>query len=412
MRKVLIIYYQQESITSTIRLGGLIKYLPNYGWEPIILTNKNSQELSKKYKVITVPFDDNDYEKDLPKIAANIDESSSIVNKVIRYLWEAFLLFPDQQKDWCDPSIQAVEKLLKNEHIDALISSFPIVTSHLIAKSFKDNHGIPWIADMRDLWTQYNYYKYNDFFPRKFREKRLELSTLSHADYLTIVSKPMAKKLKKLHKNNIDIIPNGFDPDKISFNPHLSKKFTITYAGGLWTGKRDPTLLFEAIRQLKSENKIIIEDFQINFYGPIDVLLKHTVNKFSLEEIVKIHGLIDREDVLKREWESQILLLLRWDNPDEWGVVPGKIFEYLAAKRPILSIGSVGGTVEEILKETNAGVNLVNLDEIKEEIENFYYEFKKFGAVSYNGIPEEIEKYSHRRMACKFANILNKIIKN
>ncbi len=418
MKKVLIVYYKQKSIMSVIRLGGLIKYLPEFGWEPIILTNEKSPEL-RDYNVITVPFDDDVYyKKNEPKIFKNVNKNSNIIIRITRHIWYLwyvkFFLYPDKHKDWYEPALQAVEKFLKTENIDAVISSYPSVTPHLIAETLKEKHGINWIADMRDLWTQYSYYQHKNFFPRKYIERRLESRTLSKADSITIVSKPLAVKLKKLHANsNIFIIPNGFDPDLLHFNMNLTKKFTITHAGQILNGKKDPSILFEAIIQLKSENKIDLEDFQINFYGTIydfdfDFLEK-SAKKYSLEEVVQIHGMINREEVLKKEFESQLLLLIRGNNSDEVGVYSGKIFEYLAAERPILSIGSTGGVVEELLIKTNAGVNLNKLNEIKNHIEKTYLEYKNNGRVKYEGIPEQVNKYSHKNMAKKFATLLNEI---
>ena len=408
--KVLIIYYKSSSITSTIRLSGLIKYLPDFGWEPLILTNKPSPELNK-FEVITVPYDDDDFTKNLPFFLRNVNKSSSIFLRGIKYLWNAFFLYPDFQKDWYIPALNAVNELLEDQDIDAVISSFPPVTPHSIAFNLKEEYSIPWIADMRDLWTQYSYYRYKDFLPRYLREKRLELRMLPKSSCLITVSEPFAGILKKLHKKceNICVIPNGFDPDKVDPDISLTDKFNITYAGGLWEGKRDPSILFDALNQLKLENEIDINDVEINFYGPIDSFLEASAKKYFLEDNVKIHGLVSRKDVLKREQESQLLLLLRWENPDEFGVVPGKIFEYLAAKRPILAIGSKGGSVEKILNETGAGVNLVELEDLKEEIKRFYNEFKLNGEVRYGGIERRINKYSHREMARKFADILNEV---
>ena len=409
--KVLVIYYKQDAITSTIRLGGLIKYLTDFGWEPIILTNKPSPELDK-FEVITVPYDSNDLIKKLPSPLKNVSSDSSIFLKFSRYLWNALFSYPDLQKEWYTPALKAVIDSREIQDVDVVISSFPPATSHLIAKTLKEKYGIPWIADMRDLWTQYTYYNYKYFFPRKLREKRLELKTLAEASYLVIVSKPLAKTLEKIHKNPIFVIPNGFDPENVNPGTPLTEKFSITYAGGLWGGKRDPRILFEVINQLKLEDKIDTGDFEINFFGPDEYLLKKLVKNYDLEDIVNINGLVPREEVIERERQSQLLLLLRWDNLHEEGVFTGKIFEYLAAKRPIMSIGYKGGVVDELLEKTNAGVSLNDVDEIKKEIFRAYSEFKSSGEVKYSGIPEEIEKYSHKEMAKEFVNILEMVVKD
>ncbi len=124
-----------------------------------------------------------------------------------------------------------------------------------------------------------------------------------------------------------------------------------------------------------------------------------------------MHGLIPREEALKKQREAQILLLLTWNDPTERGVYTGKVFEYLAARRPILSIGISGGVVEALLKETNAGVHTSSQEEIERALKKFHSEFKLKGRVGYGGINAKIERYSQREMARKFADVLDRIAK-
>lgn len=404
MKKILIVYSAHND-TSAIRMEGLIKYLSGFGWEPVLLTDIFPKNLDKKINVIIVPHD-NDLEKKYSEWKIN---HRNYFMRVFRYLWKAFYVFPDFDKEWQEPALKAANNYLENEHVDVILSSFPRPTPLLIAYNLSKKNKIPWVADLRDLWTDYVYYDYSSFFPRKFIERRLEKKILSQANSITIVSEPLAEKLKKFRENDVYIIPNGYDPAKVNSGFPLSKKFTLTYAGGLWGGRRDPKILFEAIEQLNIEKKIDINDFEINFFAPDKEWLQNAIKEYDIGKIVKIHGLISRKEVIKKEWESQLLLLLLWDNPDEKGVFTGKLFEYLAAKRPILALGFVGGVVDDLLKQTNVGVSLVSVDDIKDEILKAYSEFKSYGSVSYKGIAEEVEKYSHEEMAKKFVDVFNRI---
>jgi glycosyltransferase involved in cell wall biosynthesis len=137
--------------------------------------------------------------------------------------------------------------------------------------------------------------------------------------------------------------------------------------------------------------------------------LEDDITTYHLEDVVKIHGLVSREESIHLQRQSQLLLLLTWDNQTERGMYPAKIFEYFAARRPIISIGISGGVVENLLEKTNAGIHASDKDKIKDEIKKFYDEFKLKGSIEYKGIEMEIQKYTHRGMAKQFAIVLDQI---
>jgi len=290
-----------------------------------------------------------------------------------------------------------------------MISSSSPVTCHLIANKLKKNYDIPWIADLRDLWTQNHYYLHSRI--RKIIDKRLELKVLSNADILTTVSPILAEKLKEIHKTkNIFSIPNGFNSEEINPGIPLTDKLSIIYTGRLYQGKRDPELLFKALNELNNEQKIDLNDFLLDFYGKSQDWLKKDIEKYDLEKIVRQNGVVSREDVIKKQWESQILLLLTWDNPAEKGVLTGKIFEYLAAKRPILSYGISEGIVKDLIEETNAGYHAKDLKDLKNILERVYSQYKLNGKVDYYGLEDKINKCSHEEMTKKFVKALEIIV--
>jgi hypothetical protein len=126
---------------------------------------------------------------------------------------------------------------------------------------------------------------------------------------------------------------------------------------------------------------------------------------------VKQHGRVAKEVALEKQKESHLLLLLDWDDPNEKGVYSGKVFEYLGARRPILTIGgSIGDVVHKLLIETKAGIQATNLPTAKKVLAKLYQEYKLKGKVVYNGIEGELNKYSHREMARKFSEILNQLV--
>ena len=426
MNTVLLIayYFHEKENIGSVRLRGLAKNLPRYGWNPVIVTPQSSEKLDplwKDYNIIEVPYEDlmTKWKKYLGfKTQTTVKEqlqTKTYKNKRswfenLARVWEEFFTYPDGQKTWYDPVMAEMDELIKEEKVDAVISSALPLTTHIIASEIKKRYCIPWIADFRDLWTQNHYYKYTSL--RKFFEKQLELKTMANADIMTTVSEPLVGDLKDLHHNEeVYSIPNGFDPDKVNPGAPLTNKFTITYTGQLYKGKRDPEPLFKALNELSREDWVDIDAFEINFYGASESWLTEEIAKYGLESVVNIHGMIPRDEVILKQRESQLLLLLMWDNPREIGVCTGKIFEYLSAKRPIISQGITEGCVPDILNGTNTGKSVKSVLEIKKVLEEYYSQYQRKGHVSYLGT-DKIYNYSHKNMAKRFAELLNKVSAN
>jgi glycosyltransferase involved in cell wall biosynthesis len=220
----------------------------------------------------------------------------------------------------------------------------------------------------------------------------------------------MVHRLSELHGDKERYtIPNGYDPDIVNKGTALRKEFNIVYAGVLYKGRRDPEPLFRAVQELIAEGLVDGKDMVLDFYGDNDGWLNNDIARYALQGIARAHGVIPREDVLMRERESQLLLLLMWNNPEERGNYTGKVFEYLAAQRPILSLGGKEGVVVELLKSSGTGVNVTDHDEVKKQIMEFYSEYKTHGAVGYHGDMSVIGQFSHKEMARKFSKVLEKI---
>ena len=202
----------------------------------------------------------------------------------------------------------------------------------------------------------------------------------------------------------------GFDPAEVNTTPgNLTDKFTITYTGNLYPGKQSPEPLFAGLRDLISQGSINADDMEVRFYGPKAGWIDKQAERYRLTGIVRQFGMVPREIALNKQRESQLLLLLKWSDTQQRGVYPAKIFEYLAARRPILTVGGSPDVVDRLLDETKAGVSGQTGEEIKALLLPLYREYKSTGAVSYSGDEAETNKYSHREMARKFASILDSI---
>jgi len=422
MKKALLIgyYFQQTVSIGAVRVRGIAKYLEDFGWEITILSGTTGSD--EGFDVEEVIVDDvvTKWSKALKldqgivnrvQLGAPVHTNKkSFFDRMIR-LGGELCAYPDVNRTWIEPAIARGRKLLRERKYDAIISSSGPFSAHIVAASFASEFNLQWLADLRDLWTQNHNYSYSGI--RKFFERRLERRTLAKANVLTTVSVPWAENLGGLHcHKTVVAIPNGFDPDLINPGTPLTYKFSIVYTGNIYKGNQDPAPLFHVLRRLIDEEMVDPNRIEVHFFGLDEDWLIEDVKKYQLEEVVKIHGLVSRQIAIAEQRKSQILLFLAWNDPGERGLYTGKIFEYLAACRPILSISNTdSGVVKELLNQTQAGVHCSNETELREYLLKAYSEYKEQGAAQYHGIEEEVMKYSHREMARKFADVLEEMMK-
>ena len=416
MKKVLIIAYYWGT-----RIPGLAKYLPEFGWQPIILTAPMGGNPDSRVRIIETPYRDVlVFWKRLFRLNPNeglrrgikgrfgITSKKSLMDYILTFGGE-IVNYPDGYRGWKPFAIKAGDELLQQEDIQAMISSSSPITCHLIARELKIKHKIPWAADFRDLWTQNHNYSYSRF--RKLFDRRLELKTLSEADALVTVSQPWADKLSTLHKGKTAYaITCGFDSEIVNTPPaNLTAKFTITYTGAIYSGKHDPAKLFAALQELISNGTMNPDDIEVRFYGHKNAWLDRDIEHYGLSGIVKQYGLVPRDVAVGKQRESQLLLRLKWENPQERGAYSGKIFEYLAARRPILATGGSEDVVSELFDETKAGICALTVEDIESVLKDLYREYKRKGKIAYKGEESKINKYTHQEISRSFSEILGQL---
>jgi hypothetical protein len=414
-------FYPPTPTVGSLRPSLLSKYLPEFGWEPVILTAKLPGRLHDGMRIIETDYKDIlasikslfgfDQEKGLHEqlnILVSKDGSPIAWKSKLIELAKEFIAFPDCQKGWYKYAMQAARELLDKEKVDAILSTSSPVSSHIIARELKKEYHMPWVADLRDLWTQNHFY--SKFSCIRYFEKQLELKTLRYADSLVTVSPGFADKLQLLHKNKkIYCITNGYDTDDfVEAQTELTKRFTMTYTGMLYGGKRDPSLLFEALSALIKENKIDRELAEVRFYGPQEDWLTDAIRKYNMDGIVKLYGDVSHEKALEKQKESQLLLLLLDKKDHEKDVYPAKIFEYFGARRSVIAFGGSGGEVKKLLEKTKAGEFAVDLTALKSILCKYYQQYITSGSVSFDG-NSIIENYTYKRIAKKYSDILDKI---
>jgi hypothetical protein len=426
MNKVLIVTYYFNAGAAVAGLAplGLARYLSEFGWKPVVLTSAFTSSQDQHFDVVaTGQYDSLIWAKKLLRLnpeqnlmaqiaqlkqKLGIKSARSPLDSLLAAIGEV-VAYPDLQKGWRRLAVESGKDILQKQDIKAIISTSPPGTSHIIANELKDKFKIPWIADFQDLWTQNYYYPYTPL--RRKIERRLELKTISTADVLVTASEPAATELGELHKKKVYSIPRGFDPVEVNKSGgNLTGKFTITYTGNVYPRKQSPEPLFGALHDLIDQGDINSGDIEIRFYGAQVGWIDKLADRYKLTNIVKQFGVVPRKIALEKQRESQLLLLFKWNDPSHRGVYTAKVFEYLAARRPIIAVGGYPDVVNELLDDTKAGVCGQTREDIKTMLVPRYREYKQTGAIRYSGIEAEINKYSYHEMAGKFASILDSIL--
>lgn len=431
MKKVLIItyYWPPTGGAGVQRWLKFAKYFRQYHWEPIIYTPSNPDfpinddtllkdipsDLTVLKTAITEPYDI--YRKIMgKKKTETVNQGFLSENKENGFLQSIMIwirgnfFIPDARVFWIKPSIKYLSDYIQKNKIDAIISTGPPHSMHLIALALKEKFNLPWIADFRDPWTQIDFYdqlKLTDFADKK--HKKLEYAVLSKANKVVTISKHCGLDLEKLAKRPVDVITNGFDKDDFVFDKPLPilNGFLLHHIGAL-NKDRNPYTLWKVLGDLCKENSDIKKDLFIQFTGKTDAIAFENLKQHGLESHVKKSEYMPHSDVVKLMAQSPILLLALNNTPNNAGVLSGKLFEYLAAKRPIFGIGLPNGDAAAILKETGAGV-MVDFDDYegtKQQILKLYEHYKNNLLFVSSKV---IDNYSREQCAYQYTELLNGI---
>ena len=433
MKRVLIItYYWPPSGGSGVqRWLKMSKYLPEYGWQPVVYTAEGAEypvedpslekDVRPEVEVIRQPITEpySFYKKFLGMKKEQKVKAGFIDDTGHKQGWKERLsiwirgnfFIPDARCWWVKPSVKYLKSYLKEHPVDAIISTGPPHSMHLIAMQLKEALGIPWIADFRDPWTEIDYYsklRLTRWADRKHH--RLEHEVLTKADKVVTVSPNWACRLEALGAPKADVVYNGFDESDLSQtgNPFVSDKFTLTYLGVLFK-VRNPECLWQALGELVAEDTRFAEKLQVKLIGQVDKEVTQTITRNGLKDHVVLSPYIPHNQVADALHQSSVLLLplMSNDESDTLGLIPAKVFEYMASGRPILCIGPTNGDTAKILTETNSGVTVgfEDISRMKTVVKDLFTKHLESGLLS-NDNPA-IKEYSRRNQTELFVRIIN-----
>lgn len=423
MKKVLVIayYWPPAGGPGVQRWLKFITYLRDFNIEPVLYIPENPhypiqdtsllKEVPKGITIYQQPI----FEpyglasvfssKKTKRISSGLIQTKkqSVIEKL--FLWiRGNLFIPDARKFWVKPSIKFLERVLKKEEIETIITTGPPHSVHLIGLGLKEKLGIRWISDFRDPWTTIGYHKKLKLTKAsKKKHKQLENKVLNAADTIIVTSITTKTEFATITNQLIEVITNGYD---VSTNNGevLDTEFTIAHIGSLLTG-RDPDNLWQALSELVEENKEFKSHFKLQLVGVVSDDVLENITKHGLITNTEIVGYLSHEKAVAFQRKSQVLLLVEINSEETKGIIPGKLFEYMAAGRPILGIGPENWDVGQLIAETNTGKAFLydNKDALKEVILKWFNLYLK-GELKNDS--RNIDKYSRKALTEQLAKHL------
>jgi glycosyltransferase involved in cell wall biosynthesis len=444
MHKVLIIAYTfppmgGSGVQRTVKFA---KYLPEFGWQPVILTVSNPplreadtsllEELPNDLPVYRTP--DVNFPYLLRRIARGLglispngqnsqqtgsafSQPSSGAKSKLRATLSRFadvwLQIPDQFIYWLPGALWVGLKVVKQ--CDVIYSTSDPFTDHLVACFLHKLSGKPWVADFRDPWTQYVVYQRWSSRLRSRVDGFFEKYLLKVPNVVSVTCVATAKSFQELYpslpKDKFVEITNGFDAEDFD-RPICSDfdKFTIAYTGRFHGRKNTPHSFLQALGELRREQPELASEIQVVFAGMFEEKNYGLLKQWDLEGMVRPLGYVPHCKSIELLLKSHVLLLTLNDEPGVNLTYPGKLFEYLATRKTILALVPEGATAD-LIREMKAGpiVPPDDVEAVKKVILNLYNQYKQESTLS--RIHDNLQNFERRTLTGRLAQCLDGLLR-
>lgn len=430
MKRVLVVayYFPPSGGPGVQRVLKMIRYLPDFGWEPVVLTVRDGTFPARDESLLeeiptgvhverTRILEPYGVYRRLTKTAQPIDVAvltdvrpRSWRQRLAQWIRGTFFI-PDGRVGWLIDAVPAGQRLIRQFGIRAIYTSSPPYTCALIGRALKRRTRLPWVMELRDPWTGFLTTPRRWWLPRTI-DRALERSCLETADCVVaawegIIDDARAK-YPHVPREHFVYIPNGFDPaDYPPAEPVRTGAFTITYTGSLY-GLRNPSMLICALEMLVQQGVIDAERLRVRLIGRVGSDVAQTLQQSPLWQRIEIVPYVPHRDSIRALQQSDVALLVVDRSEDSHAIVPGKVFEYLGAGKPILALAPHGSAVEKLLAETGAGVVCASVEECCNVLAQWYARWAR-GEELLQPNHSAIALYSRRTAAERLAGVLDRL---
>lgn len=423
-KKLLIItyYFPPAGGPGVQRWLKFVKYLPEFGVQPIVYVPENptypivdeglvsqisdqvivlKNKIWEPYQLASV-FSKNKTKKISSGIFPH-KKKQTFLDKT--FLWiRGNLFIPDARVFWVKPSVAYLEKYIKDNNIDTIVTSGPPHSLHLIGLELKEKLNVKWFADFRDPWTTIGYHKalrLSNYAAKK--HKSLEHKVLNSADTIIVTSKTTKTEFQAITNKPISVITNGYDIENVE-KQALDTKFTLAHIGS-FLSDRNPNFLWECLVELLQEIPDFKSHLEIKLIGAVSQEVLDSIAEFHLNDYLNLLGYVSHHEAIAHQKKSQVLLLIEINSEDTKSIIPGKLFEYMVSNRPIIAIGPNGSDFADIITETNTGVffDYSEKTKLKSVILDFYNQYLE-GKLQANGVG--LQQYSRKNLTKQLVQLI------
>lgn len=419
--KILVIsyHYPPYNVIGAVRVSKFTKYLHQKGHN-IRVISASHQQLPQTLAV-EIPSEKVIYATSLRKRADQgfnrlqdvdtvrlVRPRDSKLRKVARKVLGPVLHIPDAQNRWFPGAYKAARQLVDDERPDIILASARPYTALIVAAGIAKRYDLPWVADLRDLWVDNHHYP-----PPRWRmplDKQIEKLVLNSAAGMVTVSEPLANILRAKFRQPVEVILNGFDADdhRLVSSTTADSSVNIVYTGTIDSHRRDPRVLLQALALLGP----LAQHVRLRFYGPTPEDLHHVLaaaRELGVASSIEVNKALPYRAALEIQRSADLLLLVTWNDPSEEGVYTGKLFEYIAARRPIIGVGCETGVAAELIRTRRLGMFSNSPADVADRLRS-WVELKRSGRAIPPPPAQNIEDLSRRAQTRRLEQFLIRLL--
>ena len=437
MKRVLIIsyYWPPTGGSGVQRWVKFAKYLPSEGWQPVVYTPENPEQLAvdeslaaevpedaeivktriiEPYELYKRVLRRSGHSKEAVEVNPVNAQNKSLLQKAAMWI-RGNLFRPDPRCLWIGPSVRFLKKYLAEHPVDLIVSTGPPQSMHMIGLRLSRETGIPWIADFRDPWTKIFYFKHLSMTSATEKwHRKMEKKVLDEASAVVAVSPLVQQEFQEMTDTPVELITNGFDECDFSSEQcteaygGASEEFIITHTG-LFAADGNPTVLWDVLAEKCRTDEIFKKLLRIKLIGKTDDQILKALTDRGLEDSMINMGYQPHSVAVEQQRQASLLILPLRKEPEYKAVLPGKLFEYLASQRPILGIGQPDGAMAMIVNETRTGtvIDWEDRKGLTQYIEQCWERHLE-GRLSTEGA--DLSRFTRRSLTRRMAGLFDRVV--
>lgn len=445
LRRVLFVQYVFYPLFNVAvkQAAKLCKFLPEFGWEPVILTkdwrrahapedgffgghdepDRIARDIGYEPRVEYAPYRTRDnallrahaWLRRRTDTGAGIGPVGALVRRALSAGYAMYGRYPDEYVGWVAPATHAGVRAASAHGVHAILSSCPPTTGHLVGSAIARRTGLPWVALFGDLFGFY--VGTGDLYTTAWRRRvasGLNRRWMMPATRVAAVSPAMVAYLERTYAVPGDVVVVGFDPDESRAGGPSGPRprLRIVYTGSIYPGDQRPEILFDALDALLARRPDADTALEVVFVGTrCEAELRAMLAGRAAARVCDVRDRVSPDEAIALQASADVLLILNLTNVTAANGTlsyPSKVFEYLNARRPILALPmDRGGWVTRVLADTRSGVSLSTADAAAAQLERWLDEWGATGGVAFAGDGAAIERFSYRTQTATLARLLD-----